>query len=199
MGPLALPSKQDTHIIVRTADCTLSHWAMKDFWFVMINISLYVCIYAYVVFVVVIVQAFGNERDTGGPAVFRLAAKGVSAKSRLPWERDLHVDVIGFPKIYNDQRSCPVITNKSTYMDIYLHICCMVVANQVQDSGDGSYQLTFRPKPGINELCLFYRDDEDEQPVPNGQWMINVLKRACVVSCVSCVVCVVCRVLVTAR
>jgi hypothetical protein len=30
MGPLALPSKQDTHIIVRTADCTLSHWAMKN-------------------------------------------------------------------------------------------------------------------------------------------------------------------------
>ena len=47
------------------------------------------------VFVVVTVQAFGNERDTGGPAVFRLAAKGVSAKSGLPWERDLHVDVIG--------------------------------------------------------------------------------------------------------
>lgn len=102
MGPLALPSKQDTHIIVRTAD------------------------------------SFGNERDTGGPAVFRLAAKGVSAKSGLPWERDIHVDV--------------------------------------QDSGDGSYKLTFRPKSGINELCLFYRDDEDEQPLPNGQWVINVLK-----------------------
>jgi hypothetical protein len=51
--------------------------------------------YMFLVFVVVIVQAFGNERDTGGPAVFRLAAKGVSAKSGLPWERDIHVDVIG--------------------------------------------------------------------------------------------------------
>ncbi len=84
-----------------------------------------------------------------------------------------------------------MITNKT----ICLHICCLVVANQVQDSGDGSYQLTFRPKSGINELCLFYRDDEDEQPVPNGQWMINVLKRACVVSCVVCRVSyAVCRV-----
>jgi hypothetical protein len=98
--------------------------------------------------------------------VFRLVAKGLKAKSQIPWEREPHVDVTSI-----------AANGFATHQHTALADWSVRVSHKVQDNGDGSYRLAFQPKSGINELSLYYRG-EDEQPIPPGQWMLNVLKRA---------------------
>lgn len=77
VGPLAVPNKQITSVVVQTVDGS----GLFARFFLLAKASRQCLL------------AFGNERRTGGQAEFTLEARGINNKTGNSWEKSLLLDV----------------------------------------------------------------------------------------------------------